>query len=676
MRIDCPSCKAVYDVELPGLGKKPVSVKCAKCQNKFTVQKPSSPAPDLSKDKSVASQSNSGANDESKKDKPKSKNPELKSSSADQDLDSLLSNIMDEEFSAGSTPPEEETPVSESASSEDMDLDGLMDDIMADDTEETSEPEEETPVSESASSEDMDLDGLMDDIMSEESEEGSAERNLKTSSTVRDIAGNSAQMQSEDSGTPPTAVADSETDDDLDNILDGIMEEEEVEQKPSTQKTKASPSKSAKAEDDNEELNNLLDDIMDEDGETSDDEPSPLVEDTDEKEAEDEEEIPEEDMWAAAFAEQDELNDKTKGDASETEGEGEEEAPEEDMWAAAFAEQDELNEEGAGVATETDPQETDTETKDDKNVDDFGEGGAIDEDEEEDDDEGEDEEEAEPGMGDEYGEYEEDEEDEDEDEDEEEEPRRKIGPIPIPSTLLGKLVAGGSVLALALVGAGVYFGLETIMPPELAKLIQPEGPAPAELTPQPKEGESSENATKAEPSAEATKTESKNKKSGEASAKEQKKPVAVLGAETDNKSDIAKELEASSTLEGAVQTGDASGEEKTSEGLAAALTVRNSSVTLGTIMPVAYNVTDIRVLSFKMEVQCSDEDTAQLMRDALPVYEKIMVTTIEQFLSRRFYNDILYVKEKLTKRLITAFNKKISGGGRVKKIKFDDFLIQ
>ena len=270
-------------------------------------------------------------------------------------------------------------------------------------------------------------------------------------------------------------------------------------------------------------------------------------------------------------------------------------------------------------------------------------------------------------MGEEYGEYEEDEEDEEDDEDEEE-PRKKIGPIPIPNTLLGKLVAGGSVLALALAGAGVYFGLETIMPPELVQMIKPDKPAPAELTPQPKDGEAVEETGKQDEKG--ASKESPDKKQEEKTNQKQEKPAAVLGAKTDNESEIAKELAESAALQDSVQ------EEETSEGLAAALTVQNSSVTLGTIMPVAYNVTDIRVLSFNMEVQCSDEDTAQLMRDALPIYEKIMITTIEQFLSRRFYNDILYVKEKLQKRLTLAFNKKISGGGRVKKIKFKDFLIQ
>jgi len=52
------------------------------------------------------------------------------------------------------------------------------------------------------------------------------------------------------------------------------------------------------------------------------------------------------------------------------------------------------------------------------------------------------------------------------------------------------------------------------------------------------------------------------------------------------------------------------------------------------------------------------------------------VKTIEKFLAKKFYNDILYVKEKLGKRLQIAYNKKIDSDGRIKKIKFEDFVIQ
>jgi ribosomal protein L31E len=64
------------------------------------------------------------------------------------------------------------------------------------------------------------------------------------------------------------------------------------------------------------------------------------------------------------------------------------------------------------------------------------------------------------------------------------------------------------------------------------------------------------------------------------------------------------------------------------------------------------------------------------MQSALPLFQETTVKTIEKFLAKKFYNDILYVKEKLGKRLQIAYNKKIDSDGRIKKIKFKDFVIQ
>ena len=113
-----------------------------------------------------------------------------------------------------------------------------------------------------------------------------------------------------------------------------------------------------------------------------------------------------------------------------------------------------------------------------------------------------------------------------------------------------------------------------------------------------------------------------------------------------------------------------------SEGLVASFAPSNHAVELTAILPVAYNVNDIRVLSFSLEVEMSDEESAQVVREALPVFEKITLTTIEQLLEKEFFNDILYVQEKLKKNLQTNFNKTLTGGGRVKKINFKEFTIQ
>ncbi len=113
-----------------------------------------------------------------------------------------------------------------------------------------------------------------------------------------------------------------------------------------------------------------------------------------------------------------------------------------------------------------------------------------------------------------------------------------------------------------------------------------------------------------------------------------------------------------------------------SEGLRAALSPEAKMIKLSTIMPVAFDVNDIRVLSFTLEITFTDEGSARVMQSALPLFEETTIKTIESFLAKKFYNDILYVKEKLEKRLQLAYNKKIDSDGRVKKIKFEDFVIQ
>jgi flagellar basal body-associated protein FliL len=45
-------------------------------------------------------------------------------------------------------------------------------------------------------------------------------------------------------------------------------------------------------------------------------------------------------------------------------------------------------------------------------------------------------------------------------------------------------------------------------------------------------------------------------------------------------------------------------------------------------------------------------------------------------MDKKFFNDILYVKEKLKKNLQNNFNKTLEGGGRVKKITFKEFTVQ
>jgi hypothetical protein len=464
----------------------------------------------------------------------------------------------------------------------------------------------------------------------------------------------------------------------------------------------------------------------------------------------------EEDLWAQAFAEQDELN-KDK-EAPKEEGSGSEES-EEDLWAQAFAEQDELNkekepedaeavdvvdtaeedhsqaapeEDEAAMAVAEDVEEASPDT-----------GGIKEEDYEDDEDEAgaEDEEEEESDAGGIREEDYEDEEDDDEgyEEEEEDEPRRKIGPIPIPSSTLGKALMGASLAAVLITAGGFYFGIQTFMPEEVAKYIpflKKEAPAAEDAVS--KEEGASEAGKEADPNQteEASpdalslamegednseppkkemeqKEESGDEKSAETPSeadsasekpaqdekteaaapanqdpqsnsmqkeqpvpadtekpKEKEKPL-ILGSE-ENVSEEAKDV--TKALQAALgDKGEASVDPDS--GLLAALSPTEKTIMFGTIMPVAYNINDIRVLSFDLQVELDNGKTAKLIREALPVYEKIMVDTVEKFLEKKFYNDILYVKEKLQKQLQKNFNKSIKGG-RVKKAKFKEFTIQ
>ena len=112
-----------------------------------------------------------------------------------------------------------------------------------------------------------------------------------------------------------------------------------------------------------------------------------------------------------------------------------------------------------------------------------------------------------------------------------------------------------------------------------------------------------------------------------------------------------------------------------SDGLLAALSPRKNAVTLSTIIPVAYSASEIRVLSFNLVMELTDQESAEAVREALPIFENATVDTIDSLLENKFFNDILYVKEKMKTELKTAFND-IIVGGRVKRVQFEDFLVQ
>jgi predicted Zn finger-like uncharacterized protein len=245
--------------------------------------------------------------------------------------------------------------------------------------------------------------------------------------------------------------------------------------------------------------------------------------------------------------------------------------------------------------------------------------------------------------------------------------KRKLGPFTIPRGRHGDLVIGGAMVVFLLLAGSVYFTLETFAPDELtdiqtAKTEVPEGLTPREV---PLDELAGDLTSAKPPKTEKTQPVDPPGDKGEATLSD---PAKILEESPEEKG-ILKDLAESQILKDTGKAQAAKIEQSALQGLT------GHSVTMSTIMPVAYNPTDIRVLSFSVEIQLSNAQSAKRVRGSLPVYEEIMNKTVEDFLRRKFYNDILYVKEKLQKRLQTAMNKSLKNG-RVRKTKFTEFAIQ
>jgi len=257
--------------------------------------------------------------------------------------------------------------------------------------------------------------------------------------------------------------------------------------------------------------------------------------------------------------------------------------------------------------------------------------------------------------------------DDDDDEFEFQRRKRNLGPFTIPHGRRGDLVIGGAIVVFLLLAGSVYFTLQTFAPGELtdiqtAKTEVPEGLTPRQVPLDELVGDLT-SPKPIEPGKTSTVDTPGDK--GEAILSD---PSKILEESPEEKG-ILKDLAESQILKDTGKTQTARINQS------ALLALTGHSVTLSTIIPVAYNPTDIRVLSFSVEIQLSDAQSAKMVRESLPVYEEIMNQTVEDFLRRKFYNDILYVKEKLQKRLQTAMNRSLKNG-RVRKTKFLDFAIQ
>ncbi len=381
-------------------------------------------------------------------------------------------------------------------------------------------------------------------------------------------------------------------------------------------------------------------------------------------EAESQEEMSDEDLWAQAFADQ-EATEQAADDKEETaqeeaaaadttdETENQEEMSDEDLWAQAFADQEATEqaaddkeetaqEEAAAPDTGDEAEETQANEEQDE-ADDFDAIVGAD-------DEAEGEKEQDSEWDDAESGYDQYDDDDDDDDIEDIKPRgKRIGPFTLPATKTGKMILTGSVAAVLLTAGGVYFGLQTLAPPELTEMGKDSAAVPEGLTPKTDAAftDPGDPAAAGSPSAPDT--------SAETPGAAQPAPPAAAEPPNPPVADSAPDV---------------------NPALLAALAPTDNAVQINTILPVAYNVNDIRVLSFVLEMELSDARSAKVVREALPLFEKITINTVEKLLEKKFFNDVLYVKEKLKKDLRTNFNKTIEGGGRVKKIDFKNFTIQ
>jgi hypothetical protein len=229
------------------------------------------------------------------------------------------------------------------------------------------------------------------------------------------------------------------------------------------------------------------------------------------------------------------------------------------------------------------------------------------------------------------------------------------------------MVIGGVMVVFLLLAGSIYFTLQTFAPGELTDIQTAETEIPEGLSPRevPLDELAGDLTSPKPPTPEKTPVVETPGEKGEAILTD---PEKILEEAPEEKG-ILKDLAESQILKDTGKSQAAKIDQSSLQALTA------HSVTMNTIIPVAYNPTDIRVLSFSLEMQLSNAQSANLMRKSLPVYEEIVNQTVEDFLRRKFYNDILYVKEKLQKRLQTAMNKSLKTG-RVRKAKFVDFAIQ
>ena len=204
--------------------------------------------------------------------------------------------------------------------------------------------------------------------------------------------------------------------------------------------------------------------------------------------------------------------------------------------------------------------------------------------------------------------------------------KKKFGLHALPVTKVSKWIILGSVVTLVLTGGGMYFASKTFTPGELS--------------------------SKPDKNTKITETER------EIAPKPNLPHLPDDFLNEDMTSEMTKSAGSSPGSEGTVPSPNA------------------TKLTLSTIMPVVFDAADVRVLSFNLKIETTDQFSAEAIRKATPIYEQIMVATIEGFLRNKSHNDILDINEELQRRLQGNFNQELKGGRRIKKVTFKDFIIQ
>ena len=221
----------------------------------------------------------------------------------------------------------------------------------------------------------------------------------------------------------------------------------------------------------------------------------------------------------------------------------------------------------------------------------------------------------------------------------------------------GSLVVTGILVGLLLISGSVYFAFQTFAPDGLADIKKPVSAIPEGLTPKDNSSENifstDDGPAKLTPSREVA----------------DNKPVQEV------KTGLAGDLAKSKILDKSEGVSQIEESNRVVKNTFKAFNPAETQVTMSAILPVAYDANDIKILSFTLELDLSNQSTAQQMRETLPVYENIMVAGVEGLTSNQFFNDIIYVKEKLRKKFMSDFNASLQGG-RVSKVRFREFLIQ